>query len=1209
MAQISNIHNPSFSLFPINNNRTGWRPFGAPAILVVPHRRTVTGSPIANSQVFNIKVFIEDVPSSARVAGHDNIGLRFPDRELFAVNLDSFDLAERQIRIQDLEYYRAGELIPTPQAQTGDLITYTTSTGITDQIPYISGANYYDLSDIVIDFEHLPSDEYNLVYQAEYFTRLLSQDENNEFLCVDTNSVSLALYKFRVKHPGVVLEEFERLTPAPYLTNAERSQDTTLALYRPFTDSLENIYDEQNLLESINWVYDAPPEAIPYISQLLGWDVPYFPRSLDQLRKAVLRRTVEFQQFAGTNRAIVDLFRLFGFEILINNLWWSSDGTRLIRPDEKQTLGYENEQIVTEQVDQIETLLSDWSEIGFGDFTIPLLYRPQTKSDVDQFSALLDGGDVTVESYIVTNGSLAHQQLIEIAEAINNDPGRYGQNSGGVSIDSSGFLISKDIKQRLTGLQIDGYSQCLISGKLGYAINELSVGPIAPVIANGLQLDRRQNQLHLVLNGDLNLDNQSVFCFAIYKRYEYTIPDVIKGLQSNRFDIQVITEQLTEFADPLFLDFAIEFLYKIKAFHSLLNKIIFSTELNETYEVTDWCVGGDYSQRWDTDAGQLQVPPAIIPDIPDDITECSNLDPRNLGYKESDILLRLRKLSNLPEEFAAWQVLDARADQPSGATRLPLAQPAPNRDSCKFTYLGQDRVVGNREEAKGTISQPSPNANSIQSGFASNNQESPINLVDNGQFNQTGSSSSSNNDSSIYGSITREYTQTRQAWCQLNESADYCYKGRVDDELLYRPTILANEQMVFKPCSIDLGTGVYYTYPSYSIPVIKGVSKPSKFSRSPRAVYSGGANASGQQLHLDSIQGDYLTASYDQPLANNSMLSRLYRDYDNPQDFTLHYSDRSKYDQYDQRFNLAIARPQLNIHKPTLHLPGCRFPIINALIDDFYHPTWDARPWDDDFSNYCGPQNICGNQEPNSLNSQITVGLDGNEYLTFDQRPFQILGNGQVPDIQSLGDHSLTTESLFEENDVIHQVYMQFADKSHECLLLDAVCDYDTSVQTSGIEPGIIETDFTIFNSYAECGTQIIDFADGYPCDSGLKNYELQDLGKEGLYDEVMIGLGVPTISGTESPAQLLIFLRSGIRSEQGLRLDCGCLLADCNSPTNGYESAEAICSADIFLDDLNDYDWDMAHIQVNSRMLLSEPVGACSVQLDGSIGSLLETV
>ena len=225
-------NNPSFALFPINNNRTAWRPFGLPVILVVPNRRDGNGAPIANSQIFNMKIYIENAPKRAPVAGHDNIGKFFPDAELYTVNIDSLKLAESLVDPSLYTFYDTdGNQITADQATSGDEFEYTTSTGVTDRMTYYADANYYDLSPYLIDFDVLPSDNYNLVYQTEYFTRVISQDGLQQLLCIDVNKISLALYKFKVSHPGEVIEEFERLTPPPYLTNSERSSDTPLGLY------------------------------------------------------------------------------------------------------------------------------------------------------------------------------------------------------------------------------------------------------------------------------------------------------------------------------------------------------------------------------------------------------------------------------------------------------------------------------------------------------------------------------------------------------------------------------------------------------------------------------------------------------------------------------------------------------------------------------------------------------------------------------------------------------------------------------------------------------------------------------------------------------------------------------------------------------------------------------------------------------------------
>lgn len=1195
-------NNPSFHLASINNNRTAWRSFGLPVILVVPHRTTPTGEAISNSQVFNVRIFIEDVPREARVAGHDHVGLRFPDRELYAESVDSLELADRLLDIEHLPISRDGESIDYADANNGDLIEVITSTGITTTVEFRIGAVYYDLSDFTIETELLPSGRYNLVYQTEYFTRVVSNDGTQDLLCIDATQVSLAILRFTLNHPGDVLDEFHRLTPAPYLSNASKAEDTTLALYRPFTDTLQDIMDEQDLLESINWVFDAPAEVIPYLSSLLGWDLPYFPESLDQLRRAVLRRTVEFQNLKGSKQAIINIFRLFGFEILISNLWWSSDGKRLIRPEERLPAPYQSEEIKIVERCQIDAIFADWRNGDFGEFDIPLLFRPQQLAGLDDFTTLRDGGNVTIDCYFVDVDSPAWHALTQIITDIQKDPTGYGEESHCTET-SDGFLIPTEISNTLTGLEVVGYSQILISGKLGQASDTVLVGPEVPLRGEGTSLDRNTNMLSITFNGALdvigekNSSGRAVFAFATYKRQEFLVPDVLKNLQSNRFDVQVVTEDFAEFADPTFLEFTIEFLFRLKAFHSLLYRFLLRIELTETYEVTDFCVGGDIAQRFDIAAGQLQVPPAIIPDIPGDMDDCVRLDPKSLGYKDTDILLRLRKLANLPEEHAAWKALDGREDFDTAATRIAPASPA-DRDECKFTHRGQDRIVGDRVNQRNIEYHPSPNANSEAASPSQNPNLAPIDNIDNDSFNTTGGEASSNSNSALYGPFTRESTKIRDAHCELDGTTDYCYKGRVDDELLYRPTVVAKEVFHCKPCSIDLGAGVYYTFPAYSQINVSGTHKPCPGSRTQKIQFTGQALGGNQQHHLNSSQKDYLIASYNTPLPPQlkSYLGHLLQGYDCPSDETLHFTNR-KFQNPDQRYQLAIQRPSLNIIKPTLHLPGCRFPRLNALENDFSHPTWSARPWDDAHSAYCGVPSACG-EEPKFLNAEMIEDTDGNETLIFEDVAFTVIGNNLIPDIPSLGDHSLGTNVLFGEDDVIHKVYMKDAD-ANPAIVFDQVCSYDTAVA----EDGSIEIEEPLFTSHNECGTGIVDFADGYACVSGVQALIGEDLGRNGLFDEVLTCLGVPTLDGTDAPSTILVLLSSGIRSELGLRLDCGCLLIDCDTTSEG----ETICSSDLFLDDDGEYDWDCDHIQVEPRIVLNEPIGACSINLDATIPSLLE--
>ncbi len=1229
MATLTDFTNPSFVLYPVNNNRTAWRPVSFPVILVVPHRRDPAGITLNNSEIFNVRIFIENVPQASLVAGPQHIGQRFPDRELYAVNVDALMLAERQIDPNDLTISRNGQPLDINDAQTGDLLHYTTATGVTDTIPYLIGADYYDLSDILIDVELLPSDNYNLIYQTGYFNRVISTDGGNDFLCIDLSTTAIAILKFTIAHPGAVLDEFYRLTPPPYVTNTSKALDTTVALYRPFTDVLQDITDEQGLLESINWVFDTPAEAIPYLSALLGWDIPYFPASLDQLRRAVLRRTVEFQNLKGSRRVIINIFRLFGFEILISNLWWSADGQRLIRPDEALPPAYQDQTITTIRKNQVDLLLNNYQIADFTTLAIPLLFRSQELAGLDQFTALHDGGQLTLTVYAVNPGGPADLALSAISAQIVADPAGYGGQAN-CSADANGFLFPMAVDTALTGLPLAGYSQIHIAGSMGAPVDETLVGPVIPVLSKSVQLNRETNTLTFTLNGFTQLQPYRLYALITYQRFEFLVPDILANLQSNRFDLQVLTQALDEIADPTTLDFAIDFLYKLKAFHSLLNVIRTSIELTETYEVTALCVGGDFTQRFDTDIGRLQVPPAVIPSIPGDNLNCTLFDPHSLGYKDADLLLRARKLANLPEEHAAWRALDNRDQVLPGTTQITPTAPAPGRTECKFNPSGQDRIIVQpRPEQYGTEIGPSQQANSEAVGLASTLDLAP----------NAGHHASTNSDSSTYGTLLRQFTAISEPFCTLDRVTDYCYKGRVDDELLYRPTMLQIEHSQPHPIYFSLGLGVYWLYPVQSVTTLVGVRQPDGRGQTNRMHFSGNAPDANQYYYQRGIQNSYLTVAYDRPLPpqNNSFMGRLYRDYDSPPEQTLHYSNRSGDPIIDQRYQLALQRPSLEVHEPILHFPGCRFPTLNRLKTD-YISNYMAKPWD---ATVCGPRNICGHTDPDFLHVHKVIGSDGSEQLVFDQQQFTVLGNNLEPDISSLGVQTVGTE--WTETAVVHEVYMGSAE-GNPAIALENVCQYSTGSSSGGTIPpvtgsssgatlapydafpqpnspfgffpafgsiaapqptaasdGLLITNNPLFTSACRMATQFTDFADGYPCLSGFLPYQPSD---PTIYDDLLAALDLPP--GAASGTPYLFRLSSGLRDgSMGLRLDGGCSVADCG-PT---AAQTPLCALTQYLDEDGFYDFEPDHLQADVRLLMVEELTVVVTQLDGTIPSLLETL
>lgn len=243
-------------------------------------------------------------------------------------------------------------------------------------------------------------------------------------------------------------------------------------------------------------------------------------------------------------------------------------------------------------------------------------------------------------------------------------------------------------------------------------------------------------------------------------------------------------------------------------------------------------------------------------------------------------------------------------------------------------------------------------------------------------------------------------------------------------------------------------------------------------SMSNKLRFTGNAAEENLRHYLSGEQADYLTASYDTslPVKNNSWLGRLYQGYDTPEPETLHYTNRYL-QSADQRYQLALLRPSVNVELQTLHLPGCRFPLLNALENDFTHSTYRARPWDDKYSTFCGPEGICGTEDPTMLNVTKVIGTDDNEFLVYDDVAYSVDGNNLVPDIPSLDNHTLSGNESFDEDDVIQAIYSDRAD-DNPYMTMDQLCDYENYDIA-------LETTEPLFTSHADCDTLIPSLSDG----------------------------------------------------------------------------------------------------------------------------------
>ena len=255
---------PSFVLYPVNDNTTGYKAISLPMILIVPKRLDTAGYPVVNSEVFltkkdlitnqtytveGFKLLIENVPSQALIVGHQNRDkngkqLRYPDKELYSREILNQEFFDTQIDFSSASvtfFVLAPDGTRTPISKvdvySGCYFTYRTKAGVLSDAIYYQGALYYDLSLIALnDIILLEDGYYNLVYQTEYYNRnIINQGSLTEYVCIDILTKDLAHSTFKLNHPGEILSEFKRLTPRPYLNEKPADQDETVAFYRPFT--------------------------------------------------------------------------------------------------------------------------------------------------------------------------------------------------------------------------------------------------------------------------------------------------------------------------------------------------------------------------------------------------------------------------------------------------------------------------------------------------------------------------------------------------------------------------------------------------------------------------------------------------------------------------------------------------------------------------------------------------------------------------------------------------------------------------------------------------------------------------------------------------------------------------------------------------------------------------------------------------------------
>lgn len=1162
MANLTDLFNPSFAHWPLQNNRTGYQPVNIPLLLVVPFAN------FSNAAVFNLKFFIEEAPGLVPVVGYEHKGVFVPQFERFTLNVSPNDLNNVRINVSGQQFYdqTTGEPKTFEEAVDGDLFEYTlnrglvAATGPRDRIRYISNAFYYDLSTFIIETIDLkPLGNYKFSWQCEYFPRVTTTEQ--ELFCIDDKHTSVARFSLPMKHPGEIHQTMIEQTPGLYFDGVQFDKDNLVKFYRPFADALQDLFDEQELMVGINFIDQIPAQFIPYLSYLIGWDLPFFPGSTDKVRRAVLKNGRRLQQLKGSRRVIRELFELFGYTIDILNLWYRRDGTTFVGPGELQPPLFKDEEITVSTVCQTEVMMADYSTDGFGEFDIPLLFRPNAA--------------VTLDAWLVDTSTNTYTQLKDLLNVIDIDP--EGLMATVCPTTATGFTISEPLSAAVTGSSV-GYSQVLVQPNFG-GVDEVKSGD-APLSKVGITYDPEKNIVHLKFDHFIQFGaNLKLFVFATYQRQKIVVPQKLTDMRSNRFDIVILFNRITgQTPDSQLLDFLLDFIFKLKAFHSILRKIVYTTQVVDVYNVIDFCMGGKIAQAPGSDLGELQTIPPIIPISPGSAAaECSP-DAFRRGFKDADLALRAEILAGLKEEHKTWRNLDGTHQIPDNFQPIleSLSRITPNipdktlwgggnsiyglessiygKDQpCEFTQYGQDRVVD--------LEDPDI-AHSIK------------------DFDHT--------------------PDTRAKLCDdTGNTLDNCFKGRVSQEMSLNRLISLTEIVNNRPCPLSVGEGFYYQIPPHS-------AEPDTLKYGDSDAVFGQEQWGSEEIDVRNIGN----------LGKSFLTDALIRvaAFPNPVNFT----GTLGLQQEDIDNNLAIRRPSLNIKKDNLFFPGHRFVSMNALKEDFAHPTYDFRPWDLFFT-LCPENRPKGAVTLEDLDPRLVPGTDGNILLEFNHIQLVYTGNGLDPDVSSLGSHDtrdyLVTHAIFS-GAAPREAIDSRTEGGIDFTTLTSVCfgdDYGPIFASANRDCACPD------NSYhAGVHLQGADYIDGHPSNYGryvedLSQYGYTERGSNGVDLHIVLGLPFGEGTGTfPAPADLLFRCGSGIRVASGsqakfytpYRVDCGCSLFDCNGTGTGVGpgSNPAItlldCAVPDFRDDNGDYDPNIDKLEITRRMVLADDYGAKGFQM-----------
>jgi hypothetical protein len=1092
-----------------------------------------------------------------------------------------------------------------------DFFQFTARSGHLVRMEYYPDMIVYDISNHAIDTKPLGNGHYRITYTANFNLRLITEGSLKEFYCISDVTSGKSELLLQLNHPGDLLSFFQRGTPAAIFSNEEPAKEPTLLFYRPFTDILQDIYDEQRLIPQVNFVYNSTNETFPYLSYILGWAAPYFPSNdTEGIRKALLRRTVELQGIRGSQNAISSLFNILGYDVKIEKLWATPDGKEFIAPNDY----YGGVQYLTSSyVGYTDLLLNNWSpdttllndsieaigQNGFYSFVAPLRknisFGPPLLSDSGSSSYR----GATVQIIGVLEGSEAQEYLKSLAADVINEipPSHYDT---AYIIDENDNLITEPgiIDPRIDCLAISPW----FAGKAGFVAQTYANvidAPIPvlvtngvesqhfvsadgyPVIlcqpyqfkqgenfgqSNGLTLDVTDNQLLININIPLDNGNNSeytirnlrLYAFATYWTQDLVLNySVMKNLFSNRATIEIVDKADGSAINPKTIDFALEYLQNVQSAHSIINLVRYRLDISESYLVSDMSIGGDFPQKHTVDFGKWQVPGGRQRILTPTISYCSYEDPANYGYTAADINYRKRLIENLLTELAAYRNYNSATggglyvvsgNSDDGSYR-PEFFPA-LLGNCPYNVRGQNIALEARTDALDA------NNTFVTRAVCGGYWERPDLVF---------------------------YRPTKAAgnwdYNQAISPAPAIFTSYNGDNSVFGAFEVQDTNIPETLCEIPTAGDYYYLGRSTDHALIKPTCLSDELiALNFGAVFGTGCYATyplGVQTLIPGVlQPSYGSKSNYQfnsvPLVleppGQSFLGNLARSYSvsvsgydyqtkksvvkplRPQEL-LFSADFDPNKPYEAF--IAYQKPKLNIINPIMHLPGCRFPTLRNLKTTFVSSIYKFRHWD---GSVCDP-------------------------VVYDA-PYSIIGNGIPADIDTL-DNSPGEDITV--SDIIHRIYDQAPSRSYvtfDCL------------DETGTDP-VIDVDPVLFTSADTDATVALDVAAGNPSQRGLFSYSYyEDPARIEAFDL----LGVPT--GSTGPFTMAFRLSSGIVNGMGYRLDL-----------NGVKVVEGLVTytepSGLYKDGIIDPNYDSCSI--TSVLKAEENFGAGGILLDGFIPTLME--